>query len=123
MKEICDSYDMIKAVSKPWHAAAKDIHTRKADMRPRGLTRLPWKVTARIMAYTVGHVATRDNMLYNNFHYINGTCGPRCNCCIAITTDLPACWECKTYVRVERVSFRFCLLSEYRSIKMKGRRR
>ena len=117
MAEICDSYDMIRAVSKLWHAAAKDIRAREADTTPRGLEHMPWKVTALIMAYTAGHVSTRNNMWYNNFHYINGTCGPMCNCCIAITTDLPGCWERNTYIRMKRVSEKFYALATYRAIR------
>ena len=74
MAEICDSYDRIRAVSKLWHATAKDIHTRKADTMPRGLEHMHWTVTARIIAYTLGHVATRNNMWYNSVHYTNVTC-------------------------------------------------
>ena len=117
MKEISDSYDMVGAVSKLWHCAAKDIHSRKADMMPKGLTHMPWQATARILAYTVGHVATPNNMWYNSLHYLNGTCGPRCNCCIAITTDRPGCWECKTYVRMKRVSEKFYAMAYHRTIR------
>ena len=70
-----------------------------------------------IVSYAVGHVSTINNMWYNNYHYLHGTCGPRCNCRIALATNLPGCWECKTHVRMKRVSTQLNLIADYRTIR------
>ncbi len=71
---------------------------------------------SNMMGYAIGRRNTQHDSWRPRRHYRNRRCGYGCSCCLSLTTNRMGCWECKTYVRVKRVSFRFCLLSEYRSI-------
>ena len=117
MKEISDSHEAVRSVSKLWRDAVKEFQEHQAFTMPRGLTDMPWRATIRILAHAVGHVATPTNMWYSSLHDINGTCGPLCNCCVATNSDQPGCWECKTYVMVKRLSVKFRLMAKYRAIQ------
>ena len=117
MKDIEDSYGTLRAAAKQWYGVVKDLHSRSADRLPQGPAFLPWPVRVLILKYTIGHVVTQGDMWYHDTHYVNGTCGPNCRCCIATTTVRPGCWECKTFVRMRRVSEQFYIMACYRTIR------
>ena len=86
-----------------------------ADIR---FSDLPSAAIINTMAYTVGHIHTRYDRWHPYEHYRNRRCGPICECCVALATRRPGCWECKAYGKIKRLSFKFCLMSEYRTINI-----
>ena len=122
--DICEDFVSVKCVAKAWLGAARHIRCKNDKYLTvvYRYTDLPYDIMENIMGYALGHQNTLHSSWYPNGHYRDRRCGFGCRCCISLNTNRMGCSECKTYVRVKRVSFRLCLLSEYRSIKMKGRR-
>ena len=122
--DICEDFVSVKCVAKAWLGAARHIRCNNDKYLTvvYRYTDLPYDIMENIMGFALGHQNTLHSSWYPNGHYRDRRCGFGCRCCISLNTNRMGCWECNTYVRVKRVSFRSCLLSEYRSIKMKGRR-
>ena len=117
MKDIEGIYYTARTVAKQWYEATKLLHACRADRLPQGPAFLPWRPKVLVLNYSIGHVVTQGDMWQHDTHYVNGLCGSSCGCCTATNTARPGCWECKTFVRMRRVSQPFYIMACYRAIR------